>query len=185
MTKIEECRDQPVVNTRRNGISRSPATSGPQPRTWDPVVLLALRAGPRSRMELLGSIGGISDKVLSETLRRLRRSGLVVRLGAPDRSVAYRLSELGTSLATGPLVALGQWATEHGDHVLAHSSTRRRKPALPLSRRCALAPFKPSYSDRSADGRSCRLRVCPLTRSSISRGVGPACCVWDGRSSTQ
>jgi DNA-binding HxlR family transcriptional regulator len=88
--------------------------------TWDPVVLLTLRTGPRRRMELLSDIGGISDKALSETLRRLRRSGLLIRLVASDRSVAYGLSEVGVSLATGPLVALGQWATEHGDHVLAH-----------------------------------------------------------------
>jgi DNA-binding HxlR family transcriptional regulator len=47
--------------------------------TWNAVVLYALRGGPRRRHELRAAIGGISDKVLTETLRRLERSGLIDR----------------------------------------------------------------------------------------------------------
>jgi DNA-binding HxlR family transcriptional regulator len=95
--------------------------------TWDPVVLMALRAGRRRRIDLLGGIAGVSDKVLTQTLRRLHGNGLIVRIATPaDRSVAYELSELGGSLADGPLAALGQWAIDHADQVLAaqeHHST--------------------------------------------------------------
>ncbi|MET8136993.1 winged helix-turn-helix transcriptional regulator [Streptomyces sp. NPDC005251] len=95
--------------------------------TWDPVVLMALRAGRRRRIDLLRDIAGVSDKVLTQTLRRLHANGLIKRIATPaDRSVAYELSELGGSLADGPLAALGQWAIDHVDEVLAaqeHHST--------------------------------------------------------------
>ena len=97
--------------------------------TWDPVVLMALRAGRRRRIDLLGAIAGVSDKVLTQTLRRLHTNGLIVRITKPgDRSVAYELSELGGSLSDGPLAALGQWAIDHADQILAaqeHHSTVR------------------------------------------------------------
>jgi DNA-binding HxlR family transcriptional regulator len=88
--------------------------------TWDPVVLAGLRGGPRRRSELLLALGGLSDKVLTETLRRLQANGLVERRSypaAPPR-VEYRLSALGTSLVEGPLRELGQWIVEHGDELL-------------------------------------------------------------------
>ncbi len=72
--------------------------------TWNPVVLTALRAGPRRRHRLRAEIGGISDKVLTETLRRLERAGLVERAAyaeAPPR-VDYALTALGRSLVDGP-----------------------------------------------------------------------------------
>ncbi|MEV5508250.1 winged helix-turn-helix transcriptional regulator [Streptomyces orinoci] len=95
--------------------------------TWDPVVLMSLRAGRRRRIDLLGVIAGVSDKVLTQTLRRLHANGLIVRISTPgDRAVAYELSELGSSLSDGPLAALGQWAIDHADQILAaqeHHST--------------------------------------------------------------
>ncbi|GAB2847132.1 hypothetical protein GCM10022221_53080 [Actinocorallia aurea] len=88
--------------------------------TWDPVVLMALRAGGRRRMDLLDGIAGISDKVLTQALHRLHANGLITRIATPaDRSVAYQLSELGRGLADGPLAALGQWSIEHADQILA------------------------------------------------------------------
>lgn len=71
--------------------------------TWDPVVLMALRAGPRRRVELLAGIGDISDKVLSEALRRLAVNALIRRIGSSsDRAVVYgRVSELGAASPLG------------------------------------------------------------------------------------
>ncbi|MCT2586655.1 winged helix-turn-helix transcriptional regulator [Actinophytocola gossypii] len=89
--------------------------------TWDPVVLAGLHTGPRRRVELLGAVGGLSDKVLTETLRRLVANGLVERLSyraAPPR-VEYRLTALGASLVDGPMRALARWTAEHGDELLA------------------------------------------------------------------
>lgn len=88
--------------------------------TWDPVVLAALRVGPRRRRELRAAIGGISDKVLTDSLHRLLTGGLVARQAhaeAPPR-VDYTLTRLGRSLVEGPMTALGRWAVEHGDELL-------------------------------------------------------------------
>ncbi|QQQ73526.1 helix-turn-helix transcriptional regulator [Saccharothrix sp. 6-C] len=83
--------------------------------TWNPVVLHALRHGPRRPAELRRVIGGIRPKVLTETVRRLEGAGLVVRAVSPDR-VEYGLTDLGRSLL-GPIDALGRWAHERGDEV--------------------------------------------------------------------
>ncbi|MFF3519888.1 winged helix-turn-helix transcriptional regulator [Streptomyces sp. NRRL B-3253] len=101
--------------------------------TWDPVVLAALPAGPRRRRELRAAIGGISDKVLTDTLRRLLARGLVGRHAhaeAPPR-VEYGLTVLGQSLVEGPMVALGRWAVDHGDELLAAQENAARRTTDP------------------------------------------------------
>lgn len=83
---------------------------------WDPVVLSALRPGPIRRNDLLVRIGDISDKVLTESLRRLRARALVTRAPAaepPHGGAVYRLSLLGESFANGPLAQLAEWAEAH------------------------------------------------------------------------
>ncbi|GHG11379.1 winged helix-turn-helix transcriptional regulator [Streptomyces zaomyceticus] len=88
--------------------------------TWNAVVLWTLRGGPARPGELRERIGGISPKVLTETLRRLRFDGLVERrayAGSPPR-VEYTLTELGRTLLE-PIEAFGVWAFEHGDDVMA------------------------------------------------------------------
>ncbi|NBM15917.1 transcriptional regulator [Streptomyces sp. GC420] len=91
---------------------------------------MALRAGRRRRIDLLNDMAGVSDKVLTMTLRRLHSNGLITRITTPtDRSVAYELSELGDSLANGPLAALGQWAIDHSDQVLAAQEQHRAAAA--------------------------------------------------------
>jgi DNA-binding HxlR family transcriptional regulator len=98
--------------------------------TWDPVVLAALRPGPRRRRELRSVIGGISDKVLTDTLHRLLANGLISRYAhaeAPPR-VEYNLTSLGRSLVDGPLKALGRWTIEHGDELLDAQENAARTP---------------------------------------------------------
>ena len=80
--------------------------------TWHPVVLWALKNGPRRHGELRTRIGGISAKVLTEAVRKLERDGLVERA-----SGAYQLTELGVSFL-GPIEGFGRWAAEYGDQVL-------------------------------------------------------------------
>lgn len=87
--------------------------------TWNAVVLWALRHGPRRPADLRTQIGGISQKVLTETLRRLEFNGLVHRRAyaeAPPR-VEYELTQLGRSLLE-PIGALGAWAFEHAGEVM-------------------------------------------------------------------
>ncbi|MFD7641760.1 winged helix-turn-helix transcriptional regulator [Kitasatospora sp. NPDC059795] len=85
--------------------------------TWNAVVLWALRDGPHRPVELRERIGGISSKVLTETLRRLQYHGLIDR-HPQRRFVEYELTDLGRTLL-GPIDAFGAWAFEHGDEVLA------------------------------------------------------------------
>ncbi|MET9295530.1 helix-turn-helix domain-containing protein [Streptomyces sp. NPDC003077] len=87
---------------------------------WNGVVVFGLRDGPRRPSELRAAIGGISGKVLTQTLRRLEEYGLVERrrfAQAPPR-VEYGLTDVGRGLL-GPLEALGAWSWEYGDAVLA------------------------------------------------------------------
>jgi DNA-binding HxlR family transcriptional regulator len=87
--------------------------------TWNPVVLAALRPGALRRGALRTAIGGISDKVLTETLHRLAGTGLIERRsGVTGRSVLYALTPLGESLVDGPMQALGHWAVTHGEDLL-------------------------------------------------------------------
>jgi DNA-binding HxlR family transcriptional regulator len=88
--------------------------------TWDPVVLAALHPGPLRRSQLLAMTGGISDKVLTQTLRRLLANGLITRHpipSAPPR-VDYALTPLGSSLVAGPLHALATWTLAHAEALL-------------------------------------------------------------------
>ncbi|MFF3614904.1 winged helix-turn-helix transcriptional regulator [Streptomyces sp. NPDC002580] len=88
--------------------------------TWNAVVVWALRAGPSRPGELRERIGGISPKVLTGTLRRLRFNGLVERrayAGSPPR-VEYTLTGLGLTLLE-PVEAFGVRVFEHGEDVMA------------------------------------------------------------------
>jgi DNA-binding HxlR family transcriptional regulator len=91
--------------------------------TWDPLVLTALRLGPTRRRQLLTSLPGASDKVLSEALRRLASRGLISRSTDPSavEAAIYELSDLGMSLATGPLLHLARWAAENQAELAATS----------------------------------------------------------------
>ena len=98
--------------------------------TWDPVVLSALDTGPRRRADLRAAIGGISDKALTEALRRLLTGGLVERRAyaeAPPR-VEYAVTVLARTFLDGPMRALARWITEHGDALTAAADAER--PAL-------------------------------------------------------
>lgn len=88
--------------------------------TWAAVVITALSERPRRYSELSDRIGGISRKVLTETLRRLEQDGLVGReTVTPGGSVThYRLTDLGRS-AVVPVQALVVWAEAHTEDVLA------------------------------------------------------------------
>ncbi|UED85633.1 winged helix-turn-helix transcriptional regulator [Streptomyces profundus] len=97
--------------------------------TWSGVVVWALREGPRRPAELRRRIGGISGKVLHETLRRLERDGLVAHerfAEAPPR-VDYRLTSLGRGLLPA-LDAVGDWAHRHGPEVLAAQDAAEAQP---------------------------------------------------------
>lgn len=85
---------------------------------WSVLVVGQLASGPKRFSVLLRGAEGLSQRMLTRTLRLLERDGLVAREVAPTRppQVTYSLTELGHSLA-GPLDALTAWAVEHRDDV--------------------------------------------------------------------
>lgn len=79
---------------------------------WDGVVLAALGAGPRRRVDLRTFVGQVKDKPLTEALGRLMAAGLVARRQEGQASV-YELTQRGRSFHDGPLTALAAWVREH------------------------------------------------------------------------
>ena len=81
---------------------------------WSVFVIMMLIDGPLRFNELKRKINGISQRMLTLTLRGLERDGLVTRTIFPTLPprVAYELTDLGLGLAQ-PVQALGQWAFEH------------------------------------------------------------------------
>jgi DNA-binding HxlR family transcriptional regulator len=81
---------------------------------WSVLVIMGLSHGPQRFSQLRDGIGGISQKMLTATLRGLERDGLVTRTIFPTipPRVDYELTDLGRGLAQ-PVQALGQWAFEH------------------------------------------------------------------------
>jgi DNA-binding HxlR family transcriptional regulator len=80
---------------------------------WAVLVLFGLSQQPRRHGELAGLIGGISRKVLTQTLRRLQQYGLVERRAEAPRRVEYTLTDLGRTLVE-PIEVLTTWARDHG-----------------------------------------------------------------------
>ena len=81
---------------------------------WSVMIVMLLAAGPLRFNELKRMIGGISQRMLTLTLRGLERDGLVTRTVFPTipPRVDYELTELGHSLKS-PVDALGQWAMQN------------------------------------------------------------------------
>jgi DNA-binding HxlR family transcriptional regulator len=77
---------------------------------------------------LLARIGGISQKMLTQTLRDLERNGLIIRqeVRTVPPHVEYRLSRLGVSLSDA-LAVLDRWAERHFPELDAARDTFDRK----------------------------------------------------------
>jgi DNA-binding HxlR family transcriptional regulator len=87
---------------------------------WMPLVVLLLSSGPLRFSELRTCAGRIAPKVLTQTLRRMERDGLLERTvyaQVPPR-VEYRLTELGHSI-DGPISAMIDWAETHLEEITA------------------------------------------------------------------
>ena len=81
---------------------------------WAVLVLFALSRRPCRHGELIDLIGGgLSRKVLTQTLRRLQRYGLVDRHAEAPRHVLYSLTDLGRTLSE-PIDVLTHWADDNG-----------------------------------------------------------------------
>lgn len=87
---------------------------------WSVRVIARLGKAPVRFNEMKRSIPGISQRMLTTTLRSLQREGLVLRIAHPGKppAVEYHLSDLGRSLWT-VVQPLCQWTAEHLDDVNA------------------------------------------------------------------
>jgi DNA-binding HxlR family transcriptional regulator len=95
---------------------------------WSVLVVVLLGRRVHRFNELHRGIEGISQRMLTRTLRSLETDGLVQRTVHPTvpPSVEYRLTPLGLSLLT-PLSALAEWAVGHEPDIAA--ARRRSGPA--------------------------------------------------------
>ncbi len=87
---------------------------------WAALVVSALADGPRRHGELMRTIRGASQKMLTQTLRKLERDGLLTRSVTPTVPVRvdYELTDLGRTLVP-VLVAVKTWSETHIEEVMA------------------------------------------------------------------
>ncbi|WP_346015599.1 helix-turn-helix domain-containing protein [Bradyrhizobium sp. 182] len=85
---------------------------------WTILVIAALSRGPTRFNQLKRALEPITQKSLTQTLRRLERSGMVSRTVVDTSPVAveYAITPLGRTLA-GPFSALYRWAVAYQDQV--------------------------------------------------------------------
>ena len=95
---------------------------------WTVLVIGKLGPGPMRFNELRHAVGGISQKMLTTTLRGLERDGFVTRTVYPTipPRVDYELTDLGRELLE-PVHALGEWARRNTERV---NAARARFDAL-------------------------------------------------------
>lgn len=102
---------------------------------WTLLVILALGAGPMRFNALQRAVVGISHRMLTVTVRKLERDGLILRTEYPEipPHTEYTLTPLGVNF-TEPVIAIANWAID------AHPEIRRnrerfdgrcRTPAVP------------------------------------------------------
>jgi DNA-binding HxlR family transcriptional regulator len=88
---------------------------------WTVLVVMSLRGRPRRVNDNNRHVGGISQQMLTRTLRLLERDGMVARTVHPTTppQVEYALTPLGRSLSE-PVMRLGEWAVAHIATIHAH-----------------------------------------------------------------
>jgi DNA-binding HxlR family transcriptional regulator len=87
---------------------------------WVGLVFCALGEGSKRHSELARRIAGVSQKMLTQTLRTLERDGLVTRTVTPSVPVRvdYELTQLGRTLLP-VMLGIKDWAEAHMDEVNA------------------------------------------------------------------
>jgi DNA-binding HxlR family transcriptional regulator len=123
---------------------------------WTVLIVVLLGDGPKRFNEIKRMVSGISQRMLTFTLRGLERDGLVTRTVFPTspQRVEYELTKRGSGL-WGAVEPLGLWARTHVNEILKarqqfdqkNLSTGRHPSSAPLpprSARVAVNPFRPT-----------------------------------------
>jgi DNA-binding HxlR family transcriptional regulator len=102
---------------------------------WSVLIIIMLAERTRRFSELKRSIGGVSQRMLTLSLRGLERDGLVKRTVFPvvPPRVEYELTPLGQSLHA-PVSALGEWASAHLAQIDAAREAFDRRETLEADR---------------------------------------------------
>jgi DNA-binding HxlR family transcriptional regulator len=97
---------------------------------WSVLIVMLLGGGPHRFNEIKRMVGGISQRMLTLTLKGLERDGMVTRTVTPSipPRVDYALTELGRSLLE-PVGALGAWAQAHMAEIDAAQARFDGRPA--------------------------------------------------------
>jgi DNA-binding HxlR family transcriptional regulator len=92
---------------------------------WSILIVGTLAEGPVRYSELAAAITGISQRMLTLTLKQLQRDGLLTRTSYPEvpPRVEYELTALGASLLA-TVLGLAGWAADH------HGEIRRNRAAF-------------------------------------------------------
>ena len=108
---------------------------------WTMLVISTLGAGPLRYSDLQASIPGISQRMLTVTLKALERDGLLTRTAYPEvpPRVEYELTDLGRSLQTAVL-SMAAWAAAHHEEVAAHRAASELRGVGRASARTGPAP---------------------------------------------
>ena len=96
---------------------------------WTIPVIHSLARGTKRTGVLRRELAGVSQKMLTQTLRRLEKHGLIERTVFPvvPPRVEYRLTALGESI-NEPLARLCEWTKQHGTALeRSLAGTRRRR----------------------------------------------------------
>jgi DNA-binding HxlR family transcriptional regulator len=102
---------------------------------WTVLLVLLLSEGPLRFSRLRASLGRVAPKVLTESLRRMERDGLVTReifAEVPPR-VEYSLTDLGRSLIE-PISIISDWAEIHVNRIAAAQDAYDARQALEQAR---------------------------------------------------
>ncbi|MBL9085888.1 MAG: helix-turn-helix transcriptional regulator [Planctomycetia bacterium] len=135
---------------------------------WTVLLVGRLSAGAQRFTALRREIPGLSQKVLTQTLRGLERDGVVLRTEHPGtpRRVDYALTDLGRTLVT-LLVSIREWAEAHiGEVLAAQGAYDARRPVLDDG------DDTPGAADAATDGQVTRAAARP-SASIGGRATGP------------
>lgn len=97
---------------------------------WSPLVVTHLAEGPLRFSDLKRALPGISQRILTLTLREMERDGLVTRHVTPTipPRVDYSLTDLGQELHEA-VAALGRWSLERADRIASAQADFDRRLA--------------------------------------------------------
>lgn len=98
---------------------------------WSLLAIVELRKGTQRFTEISKAIPDISQRMLTKTLRKLEREGLITRKVTPSipPRVDYSITELGKSLFA-PLDVMAEWATQKRTAILKAREKYDNRPEL-------------------------------------------------------